>query len=332
LRESLPAGVAKAVTRVAGLGMTYDGHLVVAAPGVLAVLDRDLDLVSHLAFPGEKIRNSIAIDEEGGIYVVTGTRMVKVVWTGQELSLDEEDGAWSCGYDVVEPEQAKAAGIPAGGSGTTPTLMGFGDDPDKLVVITDAAGDGAKLVAFWRDGIPAGFRQKPGARSRRIADQIRLDITRLTVENSPQVLGYGVLLENGRYPEPAPGDVFGNAMTAGVTRPGPRGMQKLVWNPDQDRFEKAWVLEDIDNGDLVIPVVSAASNRVYAASKEDGDYVYLGIDWTTGVIRERWELPDDSRLWNPWGGFATLLEDGDILAGGFFAIKRLDVGGGERGD
>lgn len=40
------------------------------------------------------------------------------------------------------------------GTGATPTLMGFGNDEDKLVVITDGA-KRMKLVAFWRDAIPA---------------------------------------------------------------------------------------------------------------------------------------------------------------------------------
>lgn len=46
------------------------------------------------------------------------------------------------------------------GSGTTPTLMGFGDDPDKFVVIADGAEGGTNLVAFWRDDIPEDFEQK----------------------------------------------------------------------------------------------------------------------------------------------------------------------------
>ena len=40
------------------------------------------------------------------------------------------------------------------GTGSTPTLMGFGDDEDKLVVITDGA-KRMKIVAFWRDNIPS---------------------------------------------------------------------------------------------------------------------------------------------------------------------------------
>ena len=40
----------------------------------------------------------------------------------------------------------------------------------------------------------------------------------------------------------------------------------------------------------------------------------------------RWVFPDDSVLWHNWGGITTRLDDGDLLLGGFFAVKRYDVG------
>ena len=60
-----------------------------------------------------------------------------------------------------------------------------------------------------------------------------------------------------------------------------------------------------------------------SAHKENGDYHYVGLDWTTGALRERWIFPDDSRLWNAFGGITTILEDGDLLIGGAFGIKRV---------
>ena len=33
----------------------------------------------------------------------------------------------------------------------------------------------------------------------------------------------------------------------------------------------------------------------------------------TGALRERWTFPDDSRLWNAFGGITTIVEDGDLL-------------------
>jgi hypothetical protein len=45
----------------------------------------------------------------------------------------------------------------------------FGDDPDKLGLISDGDPHGTQAVAFRRDTIPAGFTQRPGTKSRRIA-------------------------------------------------------------------------------------------------------------------------------------------------------------------
>ena len=35
------------------------------------------------------VRNSIALDDEGGIYVVSRNHMHKVIWTGEGFSKDE---------------------------------------------------------------------------------------------------------------------------------------------------------------------------------------------------------------------------------------------------
>ena len=61
------------------------------------------------------VRNSIAVDDEGGIYVVSRKHVHKVVWTGNGFSKDVKDGAW-----VAEYRNSKG-----GGSGATPALMGF---------------------------------------------------------------------------------------------------------------------------------------------------------------------------------------------------------------
>lgn len=115
----------------------------------LAVLDRDLNVRDFVTFPDEAVDNSIAIDEHNGIYVVTSRRMLKVIWNGESLSTDEADGAWESGYEWIPDDEALAAGSISRGSGTTPSLMGFGDDSDKLVVIADAP-EGAPI--WWGSG------------------------------------------------------------------------------------------------------------------------------------------------------------------------------------
>jgi hypothetical protein len=320
---AMPPEHAKEVSRIIGLNMTYDGFLAAAAPGALVILDRDLNVKDYLSFGNEAVDNNIVIDEKSGIYVVTSRRMVKVVWNGTKLSTDEKDGAWESGYEWTPDEKALAAGAISRGSGTTPTLMGFGDDPDKLIVIADAAETGTNAVAFWRDAIPADFKQKPGTKSRRIADQARIDISTLTIEPSPNVLGYGVAYINGSYPKPVPHPGFPNGFTAGVTRPAPLGVQKFTWNPQTDRFEKAWINKEVDNSDIMVPVVSAKTGLLYCANKENGRYQYVGLDWKTGELKERWIFPDDSRVWNAFGGITTILDNGDLLIGGAFGIKRV---------
>ena len=56
------------VTRIIGLGMTYDGYLAAAAPGAAVVLDRELNVKSYITFSDEAVDNSIAIDKKGGVY------------------------------------------------------------------------------------------------------------------------------------------------------------------------------------------------------------------------------------------------------------------------
>ncbi len=62
---------------------------------------------------------------------------------------------------------------------------------------------------------------------------------------------------------------------------------------------------------------------MYCASKRDGIYEYVGLDWMTGELKERWVFPDVSRVWNAFGGITTVLENGDLLIGGMFGIKRI---------
>src|SRR3954471_12372930 len=70
---------------------------------------------------------------------------------------------------------------------------------------------------------------------------------------------------------------------------------------------------EVNNSDITAPMVSAATSLLYCAHKENGDYQYVGLDWMPGALRERWTFPDDSRLWNAFGGITTIVEDGDLL-------------------
>jgi hypothetical protein len=141
-----------------GINTTFDGHIVLGTEdGYVLTLKRDLsdftsirlphaaDEVPHQPHGVAWIRNGFAVDEHGGIYVASQHHLHKIVWDGTNLSTDTADGAWSEPY-------SNSLGR---GSGSTPTLVGFGDEPDKLVVLTD--GDVLmNVTAYWRDDIPSG--------------------------------------------------------------------------------------------------------------------------------------------------------------------------------
>jgi hypothetical protein len=49
------------------------------------------------------------------------------------------------------------------------------------------------------------------------------------------------------------------------------------------------------------------------------------LAWTGRPAKpnRRGQFPDDSRAWNTFGGITTILDDGDLLIGGAFVIKRM---------
>lgn len=324
ITEKLPQDLAKTVNRIVGAGMTYNGNIAVAAPGMVALLSRDLEMMDYITFPGEFIDNSIAIDESG-IYVVTSEHMHKLVWTGEKLSFAVEDGGWKSAYNTIDAETALKMGAASRGSGTTPALMGHGDDEDKLVIISDADANGTNLTAFWRNEIPDDFEQIPGTKSRRIAGQIRFEMSQLTAEASAVIKGYGAVLANSTYTQPSEkmGDIFGNIFTAGITRPAPVGLQKFEWDPKANEFHVAWTNRTVDNTDWMVPVITK-NNILYLPSKNGLTYEYVGLDWNTGERVATWTMPNESAFYNTSLGIAYFLEDGDLIFAGFFNTKRIN--------
>ena len=168
---------------------TYDA---IQLPGA------DTDAAAHCADRAARyghtsygwVRTSSCTGDDGGIYISSVGTIHKVVWTGERLSLDPADGAWSARYPNGGGD----------GSGTTPSLMGFGPDEDRFVVIGDGD-DVVNITLLWRDEIPQDWQQLPGAPSRRIAgmgpahmgDPAR---TETKTEQSITVSGYGAMTVN----------------------------------------------------------------------------------------------------------------------------------------
>ncbi len=280
LKDGLPPEEAEKISRIMAMGMTYDGFIAVAMPGIIAVLNRDLGNMQYILLEGEAVDNGISIDDKDGIYLVTSKYMRKIIWNGKTLSDKEEDGAWKSAYDYVPNPKAFSRG-----AGNTPALMGFGPDEDHLVLLADA-GDDINVVAFWRDEIPEDFKQKPGTKSRRIADQLALTIdVPATIEWSPHIYGNGVMMMASAWPDPVYDEngklaVFETVLTAGVTREPPIGVEKWSWNKETRTLKSDWT--KLRGLQWALHPVSAASNTVTLTVLEDGIYSLLTVDWTTG--------------------------------------------------
>jgi hypothetical protein len=295
LREfQLPA---QATGPIMGLNMTYDGWLIVATEhGYMAAISRDfsehhLIRIKHSEGAQDKatgptgygwIRNGYAIDEHGGIYIASQQHMHKVAWTGSKLSTDEADGAWTAPY----------LNDWGHGTGATPSLMGFGEE-DQFVVLTDGQPQ-MNVVLFWRDGVPADWKQLPGTPDRRIAGQALVtmgddSLTRIQSEQSVVVAGYGAMVVNN-HPRNIPWYLPERAATLLISYLGsnprhqPYGIQKFAWDPQSRTFGPAWVNRDVSSPSTV-PIVGVGANTAYLIGARDNQWTLEALDWDTGNSR-----------------------------------------------
>ncbi|PCJ42271.1 MAG: hypothetical protein COA99_08430 [Moraxellaceae bacterium] len=281
---------------IVGINMTYDGYLAIATKrGTIAVVSRDFTEFNYLQLgasdTGEEVSNSIAVDEHGGIYVVTSESMYRVQWTGDKLSLDESDGAWQSTYE--NGADIQVPGRLGSGSGATPSLMGVGDQ-DKFVVITDGQLV-TNIVLFWRDEIPTDWQPIAAGKNRRIAAEIPVnygDDSRLLAmsEQSVLVRGYGAVVVSNDYgstvaqsSNPTLSNLVNGIVVffSNTRKYAPYGVEKFEWNPATRTLDVAWVNNDIScpNG---IPTMSAASNLFYCIGQRDARWNVEALNWDTG--------------------------------------------------
>ncbi len=315
-RFSLPAPSKDEV--VIGLSITWDGTLVYATShGRVGALTRDLAPIDQITLGAdERVSNSIAVDEAGGIYVVTSASMRRVQWTGTQLSTDPADGAWVAPYRTgpATPFPGRL-GI---GSGSTPSLMGSGTD-DRLVVITDGE-QLMNLVFFWRDAIPAGWTPiRPGA-DPRIAAEVpitfgKTDATSSISEQSVLIDGYRAVVVNNDY-----GPV-GTAMQPILAGVAPPGIEQFAWDPTTRTATRTWVVPDVScpNG---IPTMSRADSTFFCIGKRGADWTLEALDWTTGAHRFTRTL-GPGLSYNSTYAATEVGPDGAIYSGTFNGLVRV---------
>ncbi len=292
---------------IAGMSLTYDGYLAFATEfGNLFVISPDADPDNLGEVPVvstnencatadeanlEIVSNSVAIDENGGIYVLTSAAMYRFDWDGSELTR-----AWRAEYESADEVPSPIRLGP--GSGSTPSLMGTNADDDRFVVITDGQAR-MNLVLFWRDDVPADWEPIGPGKDLRIACEIPVDYgtgaSEAISEQSVAVRGYAAVVVNDLLTNPtinpptmlALGAIAQNLVSAlegGIPEKAPFGLERIDWDPGTRTCSTVWANSEISvpNG---IPSISEASGLVYGAGQRDGQFGLEGLDFETGESR-----------------------------------------------
>ena len=316
-----------------GMNMTFDGWLIVPTEhGYVVAISRDLKehrvvRMRHSEGAEDKatrptgygwIRNVPAVDDDGGIYIASQHHMHKLVWTGDQLSTDPNDGAWTARYLNSWTH----------GTGATPSLMGFGSE-DRFVVITDGE-ELMNVALFWRDEIPENWETLPGSPDRRIAGMLPADmgdptLAKIQSEQSVVVAGYGALVVNN-IPRNAPWYLPGRAQSLLVSYLGshpdhqPYGVQKFEWDPARREFRMAWVNRDISSPSCV-PIVSYPSDRVYLIGARENRWTLEALEWSDG--RSAFYSEIGGQRYNPLFSGTLIDEQGRIHYGSPWGRVRL---------
>jgi hypothetical protein len=324
---------------IVGINMTYDGWIVLATDrGLIVTLSRDFSKDHYIWLPHSDeapaynqrmaeqhrtgynwIRNSIAVDDKGGIYVAANGWMEKAVWNGRKLSVDPKSGAWAEPY-------SNETGT---GTGATPVLMGFGHG-DRLVVITDG-NKLMRLVLFWRDRIPKNWKRPEGALSDRVAGILPVtmgDPERKALQSEQAVVaaGYDMVVVNNEpasMPQGLPPAAKGLFISLLGDDPAytPHGMEAFSWDSHAHLLREAWTNKDVTSPNCV-PYASLGSKRVYTIGVKDRAWTLEAVDLATGQTAAEYAL-GDARFNTMFSG-VYIDAKGRILYGGMFGAVRLD--------
>ena len=225
--------------------------------GIVGSLDPKSGRILGTRRTGEAIGNSFAVDETGGVFIVTDRAQYRF----DARRSGAPKVTWRVRYDnigVKKPGQFDA------GSGTTPTLMGR-----RYLSITDNA-DPMQVVVMRR------ARRLPRGQRRVVCEQTVFRKGASATENSIIATGRSMIVENnyGYFPPPD-ATSNGNTTTPGVervdVRRGGRGCRR-VWHSNEI-------------SPSTVPKLSLASGLIYLYTKPKGtpDAWYVtAIDFHTG--------------------------------------------------
>jgi hypothetical protein len=253
--------------------------------------------VRSLRLTGEKIVNSFATDETGGVFIVSDHALYRFD-SGRR---GRPRVTWRETYDRGSTQKP---GQLSQGSGTTPTLVGR-----DLVVITDNADPRMRVVAFKRTAQPRA--------QRRACSQPVFTRGASATENSIVAVGRAVLVENNHgYTGPA-STMLGSSTAPGIARV----------DLHQGRCSLRWTSKEI--APTSVPKASLANGLLYVYTKPESDsadpWYVTAIDVRTG--RTAWRrLTGTGAQWNNHYAAIYLGPDGSLYVATMAGVIRLKDG------
>ena len=225
--------------------------------GLVGTLGSSGNLLGTLRLEGERVANSHATDETGGVFIASTHAMYRF----DADSLGRPVVTWREPYDAGTHTKAGQVDI---GTGTTPTLMGT-----EYVTITDNAEPRMHVLVYRRAKVVTGQRLvcaepvfKPGNSS---------------TENSLVATDKSIVVENNFGYKSEKATEFGRTTKPGITR----------IDVDSTGCQTVWTNED-ESIPTVVTKMSLANGLIYTYTKPKGpvntDAWYLtAIDFETGM-------------------------------------------------
>ena len=208
--------------------------------------------------------------------------------------------------------------------------MGGPDDNDKFVVFADAANVN-NLILYWREEVPADWKQLPGTSSRRVAGLLPVDfgdksLTSSYSENSATIFDYGAVLANNQVKtnEKMMLDV---QLKMKDPKRTPYGVQKFQWDPATREWKVAWTRADVSSPNST-PVVTSKNRQLHTVGLKDGKWTMQTMDWDTGKTRAVYTLGASER-YNPIMLALQVLPSGDPIFATFGGVMHLRLGQGQ---
>jgi hypothetical protein len=258
----------------------------VSSFGAVGALDPASGQAKTIVLPGERIANSFAVDQTGGVFIVSDHALYRFDAGGDNAPAI----TWRRAYDRGGNRKP---GQLSQGSGTTPTLTAGG-----LVAITDNAEPRMNVLAYDR---------KDG---RLVCGASVFGEGRSATDNSLVAVGDSLLVENN-YGYSGPLSTLGGGVTA-------KGVARV--DVTDGKCVNVW--ESAERAPSSVPKASYATGLLYVYTKASKAWYLTAIDVRSGRTAFQ-VLTGVGVQWNNHYSAIALGPDGSVYLATLFGLVRI---------